>query len=421
MGRRKPAFLRFLNRIVGPYVNIQQMENLRWTKPIAVSALALAAIGCTPRTVSEPTTLTTVLESSTSSTARALIATEQGTLRVGEWSASGEETVAGFSSVVAVDDGFVALDIQTGPFISGNGMQWQPMGSLDDVGPASFRHVTSLDGSPVIAGYVTIGPEDNDVGLWRWDDTQWNFIIDDSLTGPGYQNANSVAASDNLAVVVGVEQTDSTPSPVAWVSVDMNVWDLHQLPRGPDLLDAGVLDVTIAGSTAVAVGFVGLEAAFWQYDLESGWTTGIMPTLPADPNRHSHASAVVSSPEGFVAVGATDTNRAQMSLPAAWISADGQTWEPLPAPNTRSSSLSDIAISGNVLAASGSMNPGAGVGPVVWVATFGEDWQTIPVPDEIIPDEVQGQNRLAGIAISENTIVAVGDRGIWSAAYEIDQ
>ena len=168
----------------------------------------------------------------------------------------------------------------------------QPTWTQVDIGnpsPGVINDIAVDDQNAVAVGVETVGGVRTGLVLIRRDDT-WSPLI-----GP-LENVEfwSVALSGDDVIIVGEQNIDSDPTPIAVVADRSGEGSVHSLPIRDE--DAGGDDVTgIARSvrvlndgTVVAVGDVGGEnnpdtdrrGAIWEYLPDNGaWTTRASPDL----------------------------------------------------------------------------------------------------------------------------------------------
>ncbi|HEY4754076.1 MAG TPA: hypothetical protein VIH37_12375, partial [Candidatus Limnocylindrales bacterium] len=111
-------------------------------------------------------------------------------------------------------------------------------------------------------------------------------------------------------------------SAAVWRSADGLRWTLDAQPASNPMAGARILGLAARGGTLVAVGTEGDlikgPSAAWRWTNASGWTKA--------PAGGGAMKAVVSTPDGFVAVGVNPSDDGAM----AWTSPDGSAWQAVP-------------------------------------------------------------------------------------------
>jgi hypothetical protein len=198
------------------------------------------------------------------------------------------------------------------------------------------------------------------------------------LAGVAHGSAGWLAIGTTLAANGG---------PVVASSPDARTWTVTGGIAG-----LGARGTVAAGVAAGPAGYVivghqptggsGVAAAAWYAPGLTGWHSAAVTQSQQGASGDQMMNAVTATARGYTAVGATGTR------PAAWLSADGQTWQqvqvPAPADSSRAA-LDYVAANGNEVVAVGTEFSAAGTSlPFAEVsADKGATWTQVqlPVPD----------------------------------------
>lgn len=207
----------------------------------------------------------------------------------------------------------------------------------------------------------------------------WSSVGED-ITG-GWK-ADVVAGGPGLVIVGGDDNEEGIPQPMAWTSVDGNVWEVSSLPYDEesecDGIDVGREAVSVAAGPlgVVAVGYdvcdgsawVSPDGVTWEQVVEDAWR-----------NRWESLRAVTAGGPGWVAVG-TDWH----GNGVVWVSVDGRRWEQITDEDllwadTRVD-MWDVVDAGPGLVAVGmaGVEDSGKERSAIWVSEDGYEWDRIP-------------------------------------------
>jgi hypothetical protein len=152
-----------------------------------------------------------------------------------------------------------------------------------------------------------------------------------SLTGPF--TATAAGRLGNSEYVIG----DAGRQAVGWYSPDGTTWEAPQpLDTSPQLSTESPLATCSAGSSAVVVGTTtstapGSMPAAWVSTDGTSWTSATFSSSSLPPAGSSTSvNGCFSTGNGFIGYGGT-TGKGTVEQPALWSSANGATWQQLPA------------------------------------------------------------------------------------------
>ena len=203
---------------------------------------------------------------------------------------------------------------------------------------------------------------------------------------------NALATADGAQVAAGA----AGGAPALWLASPSGQWAAASFLRSASRRSGALLSVVHGGSGWLTVGQAGTQAPYRPVILMSAsgasWTRapGTGPLMAPGTN----LAAAAAGPAGYVVVGRTQVS--DRPAPAAWFSADLNSWAPAP--------LTGAVGGGQVLAVtaarSGFVAAGAaGSAPAVWTSSGGSAWQLRTLP------------RPAGAASAVLTkVTAIGDK-----------
>ena len=298
-----------------------------------------------------------------------------------------------------------------------------------DVGGLPAR-VAVLHGGPGDARWLAAGDSPDGQGgrvatVWRsGEGLSWDRL---PLADGGGAIVRGVARQGDVAVLVGDQGAggSSRRTPAVWVARGGQA-EPAPVPGALAAEGATVLVRQVVGGVAGGVRFLALgtvdgRMALWRSPDGTSWDRVEVPAI------FSPASAVaqlVGTGSGVVAVGA------EGGAPAAWWSADGVDWARSDFRGPERGRVTAVVAGPDGLRASGSAAPAdggaAGVGaaraPSVWRSADGQSWEPVPASFEGGPRHGQegGFNELKALARTDDGYVATGGgaqaRRVWSSA-----
>jgi DNA-binding SARP family transcriptional activator len=238
--------------------------------------------------------------------------------------------------VTVLDDRLVAVGWQVdsdgrdvaSAWTSRNGRRWAASRPLPAEGDEEMATVTS-DGTMAVAGGWSAGESDRDAEVWTTrDGIDWRPVRDaEVLGGPGDQQINSVAATDDGFAAVGEERIGDDTNAVVWTSPDGRNWE--RVPESSDVF-GGEGDQTMSVVTTSPLGLVAAGSEALGHDVNGAvWTSpdgltwvrlpGDTPAMSplTDPSGRQDVRVLIPTETGFLALGAERRGR---DLDAdAWI------------------------------------------------------------------------------------------------------
>lgn len=132
------------------------------------------------------------------------------------------------------------------------------------------------------------------------------------------------------------------------------------------------------------------------------WTRFTIPAEQLDPDRDD-VSQLITTPDGFLAVGDTTCHPNEDPHPTSWTSADGRTW----ARHERSSqgSMADVSVRGSVVVAVGS-SPNGLDHDIYRSTDWGQSWSSLNIPRG--PGDAEFGRSLRSVTGTPSGFVAVG-------------
>jgi hypothetical protein len=136
------------------------------------------------------------------------------------------------------------------------------------------------------SGFVAVGFDDGDAGVWVSPDGQrWNRIDAAALGGDGEQEILDAVNFDSQLVAVGVERVDGESSGAVWRSSDGENWERVSDPEGTFSssseirLNRVVSPEGLSGVPAlIAGGSAGEAAAVWTSENGERWVRELDPS-----------------------------------------------------------------------------------------------------------------------------------------------
>jgi hypothetical protein len=230
----------------------------------------------------------------------------------------------------------------------------------------------------------------------------WSRVADAALHVAGAGMTDIVAGGPGF-IAVGAGYANDASFAAAWTSVDGVTWE--RVPHTADFDGVGMFAVAAGGSGFVAVGggCCPDRAAVWNSVDGRRWAR--VPSTPTFDNASIHR--LVPWDQGLLAIGCAAFTECAGTLLMA--SADGLTWNRIPAAAFQDALISDVATGGPGLVAVGfRCPPGGGIAgdcdarPTVWVSGDGVSWRDVPLNDA-------ASGYLGAIASGAAGLVAFGD------------
>jgi hypothetical protein len=394
---------------------------------LVILLLAVLVVGCgddsgvfTTTTILATTTTvapatTTTSQTSTTTTEAPTTTTEAptttGSIVPGAglvWARVPDSSEAGFGepfdqeiiSVVAGVPGLVAVgwDNAAGfPFpsvwVSTEGQTWtrivQPFLGMSS-GQSMYSVVVGGPGL-VAVGWDSSGG-DSDAAVWvSADGYDWTFVDEKAFDEPGDQSMFSVVVGGPGLVAVGWDSSVDEGDGVVWVSADGYDWtriDDEALFGGPGW--QGLRGVSAGGPGLVAGGWDSSggdsDAAVWvSADGETWERVPAEEAVFGGPNDQKIESVTAGGP-GVVAVG-WDGSRGDLHA-AVWVSADGYTWTRIPhdatvfgAPGEQE--MFSVVAGGPGVVAVGFAESDGDPQAAVWVSADGQTWTRLPLNEGV--------------------------------------
>ena len=234
------------------------------------------------------------------------------------------------------------------------------------------------------------------------------------------QVVNSLGAGPSGFVAVGVdERHGSLDEAAVWMSPDGEDWS--RVRRDPSFLDAELRDIVWYAEVAtfVAIGNQSSEGAVWLSPDGRSWER--VAVLPFDqPGGGIEVESVIDAGPGLIAVGREWLGEGS-SVPAAWTSADGRSWERADVnvadlDTDHENGIVDVAgDQGSFLAVGFAATSASEIAPALWSSTDATIWQQVE-----ISDEDARLSQLNAIETEDGMIVMVGesrDEGVDARAW----
>lgn len=243
-------------------------------------------------------------------------------------------------------------------YLSDDGVTWRQAPGGDEMRGQIIDVIATDDGVLFAAGGV---PGADAAGVWHSADGEmWE------RTGGDFEGAFMWAIAEGGPGLVAVGwRRNPGPDLAVWTSPDGITWTLSPDPPGFTGFEA--TDVVDLDGTLVMVGssFTGEGGRIWHSEDGMTWE----PSEVAGGMDGAYARSLAVTPAGLVAVGGND---AMQGL--AWISTDGQSWEPFgdPVPNAFFSGAHAEGDSLLVTGAtqSGTLETGIQSHAMIWSATI---------------------------------------------------
>lgn len=281
-----------------------------------------------------------------------------------------EDVAIGPLGIVAVGWDSSAGDIDAAAWFSTDGITWEQVGGSGFVleEHQEARAVLATDQGFVAAGFGVVGRE-ADAAVWTSPDGRvWTRVDDPALGGVGTQRISSLVAGPHGLVAGG---TNFLPSEFGLYNLDARVW------------------VSLDGSSWDPIDATAFGGPGWQY-----------------------INTIVLGPDGFVAAGGDILGAPGLDNDAAvWTSPDAVTWTRVHDDDfagERAQQISAVIGGSTDLVAVGyDTMPGGNRIPAVWRSPDGGTWVRVADPALLEP----GHRWMSGVAITEDSIVAVGTDG----------
>lgn len=273
---------------------------------------------------------------------------------------------------------------------------------------ATYADVTAGPHGYIVVGWVSGAGGPRAAGWWSSDGRAWKAATVPDVSARLTTVEAALGGYLALARVEGAERG----AVEVWASADGRSW--ARLSE-PDALgeDARASDIASGPAGLVIVGatFGRNPGATWQ---AATWTSADGRSWTPNPTSGvsgSEMQRVVWLGDRFVAVGNTVDDTGALGFnPAAWISADGRSWEPVAVPGGdagRAVVMRGLAVGVRGVVAVGP-SPEGSVG--VWVSTDGRTWVLLPDGGDLAaptPDLI-GTFEAADVAVMGNRLLAVG-------------
>lgn len=174
--------------------------------------------------------------------------------------------------VAATASGFTAVGVDSGSaaaWTSADGRSWGRV----DLGSGQAGPVVGDASSPALLAAGSTGGDGLDAVTWRSPDGKtWERVEGGELAGPLDQEVFGLAFGDGVLVAVGRANLGGGDDAAAWASADGASW--ARTPHDENVFGGDgaqrMADVAVRGSTAVAVGSSGSDAAAWVTDMSAG-------------------------------------------------------------------------------------------------------------------------------------------------------
>jgi hypothetical protein len=207
-------------------------------------------------------------------------------------------------------------------------------------------------------------------------------VWDKAAQGPAEANLSMIVPVGDRLLLVGEAVRSSAG---AWFSTDGSTWtEAREAPR--ELWAAAFW----RGHGIVASGGSGPGASVWASPDGSSWVTVGKPRPPVG---NVFVAGIAASPGGVVAIGDND------GRPAAWHTADLQTWTESPTAWGRDVYLASVADVDGTLVIAGRRS----ARPTLWLSRDGLTWSSVDLP---LADGVDGD--AAKVVAVGGRIVAFG-------------
>jgi hypothetical protein len=309
--------------------------------------------------------------------------------------------------VAAVAGGFIAVGAVTPParaiaLRSTDGSTWSPVDGL-----AADQGSAAVAAAQAGTAVVLVGHDPSGATAWVLDPHGgWTRAPDQASLRVPYAAGGMtsiVPFADGFAAAgYRDDPTRALASAAVWRSGDGLRWTLDADTRS--FAGGRILGLAALGDSLIAVGTAGSQttgpAAAWRWTAATGWRRASVP-----PGGGA-MRAVVATPTGLVAVGVNGTDAGA----AAWTSADGTTWQPVPDQPAfhfydLPVRLQALVVAGGSLVAGGwRSDPGKG-SSVVLTSTDGRAWQAGSWQASFSGGQIDG------LASASGTLVAAGRTG----------
>lgn len=341
---------------------------------------------------------------------------------------------ASLPSVIAVDDGFVAIGSVVDPeaecvhdayqarvWTSADGMTWvaQGAGALAQTRPVQLfefgdaLYAVGVTGSGDDATSCATAPDQPGVNFWRSADggVSWQRLAQSPAMARGWVSEVVVAEDRVLAVGATLGGDTEIDRAAAWESTDIQTWTPAELPPdAPALVNAAARD-------NVVVGF-GVDEEFplaWiSRDFGRNWYEESIDVEGADPEEGltMAVEGVVAAGDGYVGVGSGCCLGVGQLVPIVVNSADGTQWQGRPQLSDYPEAMSRIvAIPSGLLAVGVETYPvdepdQGRLGGRSWLSADGKDWRRGPDFAEL------GDGTVTAIAAGTGGVVVAGSTNV---------
>ena len=170
--------------------------------------------------------------------------------------------------------------------------------------------------------------------------------------------------------------------PVAWTSADAVTWSLSRMGTTEFTFPVAL---AVRGSTIVAVGRSGTRPLAWSSADGRTWQEHDVPTLGTN-GVAERMTTVIATPFGFLAGGSVGPELFERHA-RFWISADGNTWQPVADDDTAfaNAEVRSIVPWETGFVAVGVLGSGQRpTGSVAWTSPDGQHWTRIDAPDLLL-------------------------------------
>ena len=296
-----------------------------------------------------------------------------------------------------------------------------------------------LGGARTTLGYMAFGytaaartsgvaERDYDAAVWVVTAPDgWNRVQSPSFAAAGNQRVADAAVLDDAIVAVGIDESSGDFDAAVWLSAtDEPGWSRVDAssPSLRQTNDQGMRDVTVAGSTLVAVGFERVEeeddAASWTSTDGRTWVRSVLGALTGPGDQQM--ATVVTLDDLVVAAGFSFEGDGDAAI---WTSPDGTHWQrivddSLGGPGDQK--INAIAAGGPGLVAVGEETVDGETDAVAWVSSDGSDWDRVDDPAGAFGGA--GAQRMFAVTSSPLGVVAAGeddvgrdtDAAVWTSA-----